>query len=116
MKPQRVCAVADGKFDNSEVLSEVWNQSCHQNTGGGVILFPQGTFMVAPVILQRHCKGPMELQVQGTLQAPVDVQSSVGVDHWITFRYVGHFVIHGGGLLDGQGASAWGKSKALPTE
>ncbi|KAM5567540.1 exopolygalacturonase [Rosa sericea] len=108
-------AVADGKFDNSKVLSEVWNQSCHQNTGGGVILFPQGTFMVAPVVLQGHCKGPMELQVQGTLQAPVDVQSSVGVDHWISFRYVEHLVIHGGGLLDGQGASAWGKSKALPT-
>lgn len=71
--------------------------------------------MVAPVVLQGHCKGPMELQVQGTLQAPVDVQSSVGVDHWISFRYVEHFVIRGGGLLDGQGASAWGKSKALPT-
>ncbi|KAK9938694.1 hypothetical protein M0R45_015417 [Rubus argutus] len=114
-------AAADGKTDNSKAFSDAWNQAC-QNNGGGVVLFQKGVYLVTPVILQGHCKGRMELQIQGTLLASKEFEYSVGIDHWILFQYVDNLVISGGGSLDGQGASAWpyndclknSRCKALP--
>ncbi|OMP04305.1 Glycoside hydrolase, family 28 [Corchorus olitorius] len=43
----------------------------------------------------------------GTLKAPTDNASTIGVDHWISFQFVQRLIITGGGTFDGQGASAW---------
>ncbi|KAL6284142.1 hypothetical protein ACE6H2_015071 [Prunus campanulata] len=98
--------VADGKTDNSKVFTDVWNQAC-QNNGGGVVFFSTGTYFVEPVVLYGGCKGPIGVQIEGTLLAPEELESSVNIDHWIAFQYVDSLVINGGGSLDGQGPSAW---------
>ncbi|KAL6205416.1 hypothetical protein ACLB2K_022676 [Fragaria x ananassa] len=99
--------VADGKTDNSKAFIAAWNEAC-KNNGGGVVLFQKGTYLVNPLMIEGSaCKGPMEVQIQGTLLASKEYQYSVGIDHWILFRYVANLVISGGGTLDGQGASAW---------
>ncbi|BFG29640.1 hypothetical protein CerSpe_159140 [Prunus speciosa] len=104
--------VADGKTDNSKAFTDAWTQACQKN-GGGVILFPTGKYLVRPVILKGECKGPIGLQIEGTLLAPQGVQSSVDMDHWITFQHVDNLDINGGGLLDGQGPSAWHHNNCL---
>uniref|UniRef100_A0A199U9S1 Polygalacturonase n=1 Tax=Manihot esculenta TaxID=3983 RepID=A0A199U9S1_MANES len=48
----------------------------------------------------------MELQVQGTLLAPIN-PSSYAKDSWITFAYIDQFKLSGGGTFDGQGQVAW---------
>ncbi|BFG29723.1 hypothetical protein CerSpe_159970 [Prunus speciosa] len=72
--------VADGKTDNSKVFTDVWNQAC-QNNGGGVVLFSTGTYFVEPVVLYGGCKGPIGVQIEGTLLAPEELESSVNIDH-----------------------------------
>lgn len=78
-----------------------------------MILFPTGKYLVRPVILKGECKGPIGLQIEGTLLAPQGVQSSVDMDHWIKFQHVDNLDINGGGLLDGQGPSAWHHNNCL---
>lgn len=72
-----------------------------------MVLFPTGTYFVEPVVLYGGCKGPIGVQIEGTLLAPEELESSVDIDHWIAFQYVDNLVINGGGSLDGQGTSAW---------
>ncbi|KAM5546652.1 exopolygalacturonase-like [Rosa sericea] len=100
-------APGDGRTDNSKALINAWNGAC-QNIGGGMVLFPRGTFVVAPVVLPGPCKGPMELEIQGTIQASKDVKDFIDIDHWITIQYVHRLRISGGGTLDGLGADGWG--------
>ncbi|KAK4384315.1 Polygalacturonase [Sesamum angolense] len=53
-------------------------------------------------------KAPLELQVQGTVQAnpnPSQLPNKEG--EWITINYVNYFTLSGGGVFDGQGQEAW---------
>lgn len=88
-----------------------------------MVLFPGGTYVVAPVVLQGPCKGPMELRIQGTLEASKELKDFINNDHWITIQYVDRLRIGGGGTLDGLGADGWnyndcqqnpGRCKQLP--
>ncbi|XVF20716.1 hypothetical protein REPUB_Repub12eG0027100 [Reevesia pubescens] len=54
------------------------------------------------------CKGPIELQVQGTVKAPADPSAFKKPD-WVVFNKVEQFTMSGGGVFDGQGATIWGK-------
>ncbi|KAL6224562.1 hypothetical protein ACLB2K_003417 [Fragaria x ananassa] len=96
----------DGITDNSKAFIDAWDGAC-QNIGGGMVLFPQGIFMVAPVVLLGPCKGSMELRIQGTLLASRKLSDFLGIDHWITIQYVNGLLISGGGTLDGVGADGW---------
>ncbi|KAM3744093.1 hypothetical protein ACB098_06G026100 [Castanea mollissima] len=99
-------AVADGKTDNSKVFESAFNKAC-QSEGKNVVLIPQGTYMLQPIVLKGPCKGQVEFQIIGTLKAPTDKASTINVDHWITFQYIDQLILSGGGKLDGQGPSAW---------
>ncbi|KAL0289652.1 UNVERIFIED_CONTAM: Polygalacturonase [Sesamum calycinum] len=53
-------------------------------------------------------KAPLELQVQGTVQAnPKTGQLPNKDGEWITINYVNYFTLSGGGVFDGQGQEAW---------
>ena len=52
------------------------------------------------------CKSHIQIQLQGILQAPVDL---VG-DNWISFQNIDQFTLTGQGVFDGQGKVAWGKN------
>ncbi|KAM1804622.1 hypothetical protein ACFX12_030467 [Malus domestica] len=98
--------VGDGITDNVKAFTDAWTVAC-QNNGGGVVLFPPGVYLLSPLVLNGKCKGPIGVQIEGTLLARVEKEYSVDIDHWITFKYVDNFVINGGGSLNGQGPSAW---------
>ncbi|GMY31970.1 sodium/hydrogen exchanger 4 [Fagus crenata] len=99
-------AVADGKTDNSKVFENVFQKAC-QSEGMNVVLIPQGTYLLYPIILKGPCKGQVEFQIKGTLKASTDKAHTINVNHWITFQYIDQLVLSGGGTLDGQGTSAW---------
>ncbi|KAL3733391.1 hypothetical protein ACJRO7_022851 [Eucalyptus globulus] len=96
-------AVGDGKTDNSKALSNAWNRACHSQ-GTSIILIPSGTYLLGPVVLMGPCNGAIEFQIKGTLRASNSPQ--LGIDHWITFRFIDRLRITGG-VLDGQGAASW---------
>ncbi|CAN6560626.1 unnamed protein product [Malus baccata var. baccata] len=98
--------VGDGITENVKAFTDAWTVAC-QNNGGGVVLFPPGVYLLSPLVLNGKCKGPIGVQIEGTLLARVEKEYSVDIDHWITFKYVDNFVINGGGSLNGQGPSAW---------
>ncbi|KAF7850827.1 hypothetical protein BT93_L4987 [Corymbia citriodora subsp. variegata] len=126
-------AVGDGKTDSSKALSYAWNGACHSE-GTSVILgsfctalcfffllvvqllselklhnsrslIPNATYLLGPVQLPGPCNGAIEFQIKGSLKAFNSPQ--LGIDHWITFRYIDWLTITRGGSLDGQGAAAW---------
>ncbi|KAF7850829.1 hypothetical protein BT93_L4989 [Corymbia citriodora subsp. variegata] len=97
-------AVGDGKTDNSKALSDAWNGACHSE-GNSVILIPSGTYLLGPLRLIGPCNGRIAFQIKGSLKAFDSPQ--LGIDHWITFRYIDGLLITGGGLLDGQGSASW---------
>ncbi|PON43313.1 Glycoside hydrolase [Parasponia andersonii] len=99
-------AVADGKTDNSKAFLGVWNQACQYN-GPGVVLIPEGTYLMNPVVFNGPCKGQIVFSIRGGLTAPTDRGSWGNTDHWINFNSVDNLEINGGGSFDGQGPSAW---------
>uniref|UniRef100_A0A199UC78 Uncharacterized protein n=1 Tax=Manihot esculenta TaxID=3983 RepID=A0A199UC78_MANES len=50
------------------------------------------------------CKGAIEVEVQGTVQAPPEL---AGGDGWFNFNHIDQFTLFGKGTLDGQGEVAW---------
>ncbi|XP_021688475.2 exopolygalacturonase-like [Hevea brasiliensis] len=95
-------AVADGKADTSQAILSAWKEACAA-TGSSKILIPAGTFLSGVVSVAGPCKGGIEIEVQGTLQAPPDLQG----EGWFNFDHVDEFTISGKGTFDGQGESAW---------
>ncbi|KAF8023808.1 hypothetical protein BT93_F1095 [Corymbia citriodora subsp. variegata] len=97
-------AIGDGKTDSSKALSDAWNGGCHSE-GTSVVLIPSGTYLLGPLRLIGPCNGTIKFLIRGSLKAFDSPQ--LGIDHWITFRYIDGLTITGGGLLDGQGSSSW---------
>ena len=63
---------------------------------------------MSAVELKGPCKAPtIEIQVDGTIQAPVDMAELKGADQWIKIGYVSGFTLSGQGTFDGQGPAAW---------
>ena len=62
------------------------------------------------VTLQGPCKGAIEFNLQGTLQAPSDVSSFKGKDGWVIFESIDGLTVSGGGVFDGKWQLAWEKN------
>jgi hypothetical protein len=56
-------------------LSNAWKDACAA-IGSSKVVVPVGTYKLGLVSLKGPCKGPIEVQVEGTLQAPVDLATS----------------------------------------
>ncbi|XP_011656227.1 exopolygalacturonase [Cucumis sativus] len=106
----------DGDFDvtkfgampNTEIfqaLTDAWKAACG-STSQSQVLIPQGAYKLSKIQLTGPCKSHIQIQLQGILQAPVDL---VG-DNWISFQNIDQFTLTGQGVFDGQGKIAWGKN------
>uniref|UniRef100_A0A2C9U4J6 Pectate lyase superfamily protein domain-containing protein n=1 Tax=Manihot esculenta TaxID=3983 RepID=A0A2C9U4J6_MANES len=96
---------ADGKLDISKALLGAWKEVCSAK-GSNRVVVPKGTYSIGLPDLNGQCKEAMELQVQGTLLAPIN-PSKYAKDSWITFAYIDQFKLSGGGTFDEQGQVAW---------
>nr|XP_043618531.1 exopolygalacturonase-like [Erigeron canadensis] len=63
-------------------------------------------FMLGPVAFVGPCKGPINFNLKGSLEASNN-PSTFFLDHWISFKYVDQLVLNGGGFLIGHGEAAW---------
>ncbi|KAM1281736.1 hypothetical protein ACFX13_022738 [Malus domestica] len=63
--------------------------------------------MLTEASFKGPCKAPIEIQVQGKLQAPVYGGKLTKPDTWVGFEHINMLTVSGGGTFDGQGALAW---------
>jgi len=70
-------------------------------------LIPKGTYKLKQVNLRGPCNAPIEVQVDGTIEAPADPTQLDGKYQWIIFGYLGFFTLSGVGTFDGLGEVAW---------
>ncbi|KAL0462300.1 UNVERIFIED_CONTAM: Polygalacturonase [Sesamum latifolium] len=78
------------------------------STSPSTIVIPRGTWSLSQVKLLGPNKAPIELQVQGTLQAnPNPGQLPDKQGEWITINYVNYFTLSVVEFFDGQGQEAW---------
>ncbi|KAL6195239.1 hypothetical protein ACLB2K_030859 [Fragaria x ananassa] len=80
-------------------LAKAWRDACSSESAGKVVV-PSGTYKLKEAIFEGPCKAPIEVHIQGTLQAPKDPSSDV----WVTFSSINMLTLSGGGTFDGQGA------------
>jgi len=90
-------------------MIKAWNDAC-ASTNPSKIVIPQGTFLLKQTEFKGPCTAPIEVQVDGTIQAPQDPNQFDGEAQWIKFTYVNFLTISGGGTFDGQGAIAWNQN------
>ncbi|KAG2719459.1 hypothetical protein I3760_03G268400 [Carya illinoinensis] len=90
--------------DITAALTSAWKDACAAG-GNNQVVVPKGTFQLGEVSLEGPCKGPIEFQNHGTIQAPAD--PSKFKDFWIQIIHVDGFTLSGGGTFDGQGQLAW---------
>uniref|UniRef100_A0A2N9IDQ9 Uncharacterized protein n=1 Tax=Fagus sylvatica TaxID=28930 RepID=A0A2N9IDQ9_FAGSY len=76
--------------DITQALSNAWKYVC-ATIGSSNVVVPAGTYKLGLVSLKGPCKGPIEVQVEGTLQAPVDPGYFKGSDGWVVFERIDQF-------------------------
>merc|ERR1712183_208467 len=87
--------------DITQALSNAWKDACAA-IGSSKVVVPAGTYKLGLVSLKGPCKGPIEVQVEGTLQAPVDPGYFKGSDGWVVFERIDQFTLSGSGSFDGK--------------
>ncbi|GLT30829.1 hypothetical protein SLA2020_056130 [Shorea laevis] len=101
-------AKANQNTDFSKALLSAWKEACAFTSSSKVVI-PPGTYLLNPILLEGPCKAPVEIQVQGTIKAPIDL--GIFKDpSWVTFSNIDHLTLSGGGVFDGQGTNVWGKN------
>ena len=94
------------KWLNSQALADAWKEACASATPSKVLV-PKGTYQLGESRLKGPCKSPIELLVEGTLQAsPTDTEG----DGLLVMEYVDHLTLAGTGVFDGQGKAGWEKN------
>ncbi|XP_031285748.1 exopolygalacturonase-like [Pistacia vera] len=99
-------AVADGRTDNTKAFREAWDDACKWQEGKARVYVPIGTFYLNSVTLTGPCKNAIQFLIKGTLKSLNNLRFMES-DRWITSRHANRLVVTGGGILDGQGSSAW---------
>lgn len=87
-------------------MAKAWSDAC-ASTSPSRIIVPKGTFQLKGASFKGPCKGPIEFQVDGTLQAPQDGAQLTKADTWIEFANLERLTLMGTGTFDGQGQKAW---------
>ncbi|KAG2713811.1 hypothetical protein I3843_04G183100 [Carya illinoinensis] len=93
--------------DITQAVTKAWQGAC-QTAGKSKVVIPKGTYRMGAVQFNGPCKGRIEFQIQGTVQAPGD-RSYFKSGSWVNFQRINGFTLSGGGTFDGKGSSVWGK-------
>ncbi|KAK4779828.1 hypothetical protein SAY87_015934 [Trapa incisa] len=92
----------DPLTDNSQAFIRAWNAAC-KGSGSSVLLIPPGNYVSGEVFFQGPCRGPVTINVQGTIQAVPDL-SMYPNGAWFNIESVNGLVLKGG-VFNGQGKS-----------
>ncbi|KAK7850044.1 exopolygalacturonase, partial [Quercus suber] len=80
-----------------QALTKAWKASCV--VAGSKVVISAGVYKLGLVTLLGPCKGAIEFNLQGTLQAPLDVASLNGKDGWVVFERIDGLTVSGGGNI-----------------
>ncbi|KAL5798051.1 hypothetical protein ACOSQ2_002871 [Xanthoceras sorbifolium] len=89
----------------AQALTSAFTEACASTTPSKVLV-PKGTYNLSPVKISGPCKAPIEIQVHGTIIAQTENDPATT---WVSFQYIDHLTLSGGGVFDGQGHKVWGK-------
>ena len=103
-----------GGYDIAQPLLKAWEQACKSPTPTK-ILIPKGIYALKEISLRGPCKAHVELQVEGTIQAPQDPNAITKDLEWINIHDLNGFTLSGHGIFDGQGKVAWTKNECTKT-
>ncbi|XP_010548800.1 PREDICTED: polygalacturonase-like [Tarenaya hassleriana] len=90
--------------DITQALRQAFQAAC-QNPRPSSVVIPKGTYKLGEIDMVGPCKAPVEVTVNGHLQA--NGNALVGREKWVVFRYINGFKLNGAGIFDGQGNAAW---------
>nr|POF08893.1 polygalacturonase [Quercus suber] len=79
--------------DITQALTKAWTAACA--VAGTKVVISTGTHKLGVVTLLDPCKGAIEFNLQGTLEAPSDVASFKGKDFWDSFQRIGSLTVSG---------------------
>ncbi|KAL2666197.1 hypothetical protein GLYMA_02G307000v4 [Glycine max] len=92
--------------DITQAFTDAWKVAC-ASTSASKILIPNGTYKMKAVDVKGPCMAPIEIQIDGTIQAPADPNALDGAKQWVKIGYANFITLSGKGIFDGQGAIAW---------
>ncbi|XP_058727653.1 polygalacturonase-like [Vicia villosa] len=92
--------------DITKAFTTAWNEACASTTAAKIVI-PVGTYKMGLLEVKGPCKAPVEVQVDGTIQAPPNNADLKGAEQWIRFDGIDSLTVSGKGVFDGQGATAW---------
>ncbi|XP_031742970.1 exopolygalacturonase-like [Cucumis sativus] len=115
-KPAQPAGGAGGVFDitkygakpNADItaaLTSAWKEACASTTPSKVLI-PKGSYGLSQSNLKGPCKSPIELQIEGTLQAPAHPEG----EGLLILENTDLLTVSGTGVLDGQGKAGWEKN------
>ncbi|KAG6577488.1 Exopolygalacturonase, partial [Cucurbita argyrosperma subsp. sororia] len=99
----------DGRTDSTQALSTAWSQACSHD-GGGVVLVPDGRFLISSLVFKGPCNGSIGLRINGELLAPIDPNFAIA-QIWLSIYEVDNLFVDGYGSLNGRGSLAWSIKK-----
>ncbi|KAL0539907.1 hypothetical protein IC582_024128 [Cucumis melo] len=91
--------------DITHALLNAWKGAC-ASTSRSKVLIPKGVYLLSQSNLKGPCKSSIEIQVDGTLQAPPDPKG----DGLVILEYIDKLTLSGTGVFDGQGKVGWEKN------
>ena len=71
-----------------------WTQACASPTAVKIVI-PAGTYQMGAVDVKGPCKAPIEVQVDGTIQAPANPTDLKAAHQWFVVQYVNSFTLSG---------------------
>ncbi|XP_057442706.1 polygalacturonase-like [Lotus japonicus] len=92
--------------DITQAFTNAWKKACESTTSAKIVI-PHGTYKMGAVQVQGPCKAHIEVQVDGTIKAPVNPRNFKGAGTWVQFSYISFFTLSGKGVFDGVGETAW---------
>ncbi|KAL5698709.1 galacturonan 1,4-alpha-galacturonidase [Ranunculus cassubicifolius] len=100
-------AHGNGLTDDTKAFKLAWKAVCG-SSGATTLLIPKGTYLIGPISFFGPCENvdSLTFYLQGLLKAKKDLRRYKS-SAWIQFGWVQGLSLTGGGILDGQGASAW---------
>ncbi|CAI9089036.1 OLC1v1023526C1 [Oldenlandia corymbosa var. corymbosa] len=106
-------ARANGHSDDSKAFLKAWHAACQWGFGESKVLVPRGRYMLNSVTFMGPCLGRITFRIEGSLRGPTSPSQFLNIDTWIGFQFIDGLTLEGGshgtggGVLDGQGPSAW---------
>ncbi|XP_027338620.1 polygalacturonase-like [Abrus precatorius] len=92
--------------DIAKAFSSAWTQACASTTPVKIMI-PAGTYQMSALDVKGPCKAPIEVKVDGTIQAPISQNDLKDAGQWVKFGYIDSLTLSGSGVFDGQGEAAW---------